>query len=643
MPRASIGHRPWLQCLSADAAHAAAVGPRAQIHRAALAARLGKFAARREVAAGRQPVQGRRRAGDGRQPLVRPPQLRRAGQQRAGVGMQRTRKQRRRIRRLHYAAGIHHQDAVAQARHHPQVVADEQQRRALFPAQGVHEPQDLRLHGHVERGGGLVGDDQRRIKGQRHGDHHPLAHAAGELVGIGMHALLRLVDAYPGQQLDRAPARRAALHGSVRAQGLDQLRAHGAHGIQGGERILGNVGDARAAQRAPAPGRSAQQVLAVEPDAASHKARRRREAHERQGRHRLAAAGFAHHAEALAGPQGKAHLIHGPQGVAEAHRKALDAQQGVVRAGRRRLWRRQRRWAQRRPAAAARIEQIPQSVAGQVDAHHQQQDGHAGSIATRGTVVRNSRPLPSMLPRSAAGGCAPRPRKLRPAVSRIIQPRLVEARITTTGSTFGQQLAEQDARRPRAGEPRRVHERTCGQLHHCAAHGAGEEGHVRHRHGDHGIGQAGTQGCDDGERQQQVGEGEQHVDGAHRERVDPAAPVDGHQADQGAGQGRRGHGDGAHRQAGAGAPYQARQQVAAQLVGAQQMPGTAGRQQPPGQIHGVGIGQRQQRRTQRQGHQHRHQRQAGQRQAVAGRPIHDTRILGSRTCCTTSSARFTST
>ena len=49
----------------------------------------------------------------------------------------------------------------------------------------------LGLHGHVERGGRLVGDQQLRVAGDGHGDHRPLAHAAGELVGVHVDALRR--------------------------------------------------------------------------------------------------------------------------------------------------------------------------------------------------------------------------------------------------------------------------------------------------------------------------------------------------------------------------------------------------------------------------------------------------------------------
>ena len=51
--------------------------------------------------------------------------------------------------------------------------------------------EDLRLHGDVEGGGGLVGEQQRGAAGQRHGDHDALAHAAGQLVRVLVEALAR--------------------------------------------------------------------------------------------------------------------------------------------------------------------------------------------------------------------------------------------------------------------------------------------------------------------------------------------------------------------------------------------------------------------------------------------------------------------
>ena len=51
--------------------------------------------------------------------------------------------------------------------------------------QVADEVHHLCLDGHVERGRGLVRDEQPRLERERHRDHHPLAHAAAHLVGVG--------------------------------------------------------------------------------------------------------------------------------------------------------------------------------------------------------------------------------------------------------------------------------------------------------------------------------------------------------------------------------------------------------------------------------------------------------------------------
>ena len=66
------------------------------------------------------------------------------------------------------------------------------------------EFEDLRLHRHVEGRRRLVGDQHVRIVGERHGDHHPLALAAGQLVRIGIDARARVGNAHELQKLDRA-------------------------------------------------------------------------------------------------------------------------------------------------------------------------------------------------------------------------------------------------------------------------------------------------------------------------------------------------------------------------------------------------------------------------------------------------------
>ena len=54
-----------------------------------------------------------------------------------------------------------------------------------------------------------------------------------------------------------------------------------------------------------------------------------------------------------------------------------------------------------------------------------------------GWIIRDDLPSPSIDPKSDCGGCEPNPRKDSPAVSRIIQPTVVEKETTITGVTFG--------------------------------------------------------------------------------------------------------------------------------------------------------------------------------------------------------------
>ena len=69
----------------------------------------------------------------------------------------------------------------------------------------------LGLDRDVERGGRLVGDQQLRRVGDRHRDHRPLAHPAGELVGVVARPRARLRDADGLEQRGGAAPRGAFL------------------------------------------------------------------------------------------------------------------------------------------------------------------------------------------------------------------------------------------------------------------------------------------------------------------------------------------------------------------------------------------------------------------------------------------------
>jgi hypothetical protein len=93
-------------------------------------------------------------------------------------------------RRFHDLARVHDRDPVAGLGHDAQVVRDQEEGEPERLAEPAEEEQDLELDGHVERRGGLVGDQQPRVAGQRDRDHHPLPHAAGQLVRVLVEAPL---------------------------------------------------------------------------------------------------------------------------------------------------------------------------------------------------------------------------------------------------------------------------------------------------------------------------------------------------------------------------------------------------------------------------------------------------------------------
>ena len=61
----------------------------------------------------------------------------------------------------------------------------------------------LGLHGDVERGGGLVGEQELRAARQRDRDAHPLAQAARQLVRVLVHAALGIGHAHRLEQRHR--------------------------------------------------------------------------------------------------------------------------------------------------------------------------------------------------------------------------------------------------------------------------------------------------------------------------------------------------------------------------------------------------------------------------------------------------------
>jgi hypothetical protein len=182
-----------------------------------------------------------------------------------------------------------------------EIVRDEEHAGSVARLQVADQRKNLRLRGDVERGSGLIGDQQHRVEHQRHRDHDALALAARQLVRVGRHHSLGIRQ--PHLAHDVEDLRAALLRGELRV--LDQhfvdLLAAAHHRVERGHRLLEDHRHARRAQLALPLRRRARRVFAFEQHlAAGDRQRVRQEAHDPLRDHRLAGTRLADEADDLA-------------------------------------------------------------------------------------------------------------------------------------------------------------------------------------------------------------------------------------------------------------------------------------------------------------------------------------------------------
>ena len=138
------------------------------------------------------------------------------------------------------------------------------------------------------------------VERQRHGDHRALAHAAGELVRVVVHATVRLRDADQPEQVDGPLGRRLLGDVLVRLDHLDDLPADLVLRMQAGQRVLEDHADLGATDLAQLLVAHLQQVFALEQRRAADLGAPRKP-HDGLGADALAGAGLPHDAERLTG------------------------------------------------------------------------------------------------------------------------------------------------------------------------------------------------------------------------------------------------------------------------------------------------------------------------------------------------------
>ena len=176
------------------------------------------------------------------------------------------------------------------------------------------EVKHLLLHGDVKGSSGLVRNEDFRPGDKGHGDHDALAHAAGELMGIGVHALFSVRYAYQGKLFQRAVARLFFAGSLMNDEGFRHLLPDGQVRIEGGHGILEDHGDALAADGTEFLFRTMKQVRAVQHGGTAFNAARR---HRDEPHHGVAGDGFSgpgfpHDAERFPRRHVKGHVSHRP-------------------------------------------------------------------------------------------------------------------------------------------------------------------------------------------------------------------------------------------------------------------------------------------------------------------------------------------
>ncbi len=198
----------------------------------------------------------------------------------------------------------------------------------------------LPLHRHVHGRGGLVGDQQRRLRDHGHGDHRPLPHPAGQLERIEPNPAFRLGNADIRQRLHGTLLGLRFAADAVPEQVFGELALQGEGGVHRLHRILEHHPDVSPPDAAHLPFRQSQQVAAIEPGRSGRGAGgARQQTKDRAHRHALAAAALADDRQRPARCDVEPDPVDGAERFSvllpELGTQVFDPQQRLVRRGRR--------------------------------------------------------------------------------------------------------------------------------------------------------------------------------------------------------------------------------------------------------------------------------------------------------------------
>ena len=164
--------------------------------------------------------------------------MRDACYQALGVGMLRGGQNVVDTRFLGFAPGVHHEHALRHFSNRPHVVRDQYDCRVGLLLEFLQQIEDLRLDRDIERSRRLVGDQNLRPTGKRHGDHDALTHPAGKLMRVVVDALFGGRDRDRTQHLDGPVSGIISCETFMQANGLRNLFTNGIDRVERGHGLL---------------------------------------------------------------------------------------------------------------------------------------------------------------------------------------------------------------------------------------------------------------------------------------------------------------------------------------------------------------------------------------------------------------------
>ena len=214
------------------------------------------------------------------------------------------------IRLLEKAPRIHHIHIIAHLRNDAQVVADQQNARSRV-AKPLHEPQNLGLHGDVERRSRLVRDEQPRLRNHGHGDHDALPEPARKLVRIAFGTLFSLGDTDILKDLQHALPCLGAGDLLMKAERFLHLLSHLHHRVETRHGLLKDHGDFISADGTQLFFGHGSHIFPVKDNfPGSYFAGLFYKPHDRTGGHALAAARLSDDTDDFAGGNGERNIIY---------------------------------------------------------------------------------------------------------------------------------------------------------------------------------------------------------------------------------------------------------------------------------------------------------------------------------------------